>query len=1007
MKKLYSIVLMATALLIGTNAWATEPSDIQAAFTNGGDITLTTNVVVTSPLQMYAQKEEAGKTVNLNLNGFTISTSSAKAIIELYKGTLNITGPGRIVTDANAEAIKVFGYCKDVADWSILNIGEGVSVESTKGSSTARLAANAISVLELRAKYCTYIKTDYAGIDLSDEYGVNVDPAPATYKTTYYVNGDVDGGARKRASVAAGNALVDNGTIDYSSSIYKAGTKVYSLKDSQNRTYEYVKLSAACAAFGVKVNVQPGAFVYGDKYGIKINGTIAVNGTNIPTVHIANGAEVKAAAEDVNATAVYSSGYGQFIIDGYVHGSTGVYVKSGSVVVNDGAKIQSDNNTGNGINSTGASSGINAGGNAISIEGDNAAYSSNGISLEINGGTIIAGEGGYAVEHENNDGTPANSNSVEINGGTFTGGTSGGVSIDNAGGKVVNVDLEGGTFTGDIETLIAAAGANNVIQEVVAQEGGQATVVIGKKEAGDEVEQPATPQEKEEFVFANDMSNDIVKLDATTANIAKTLPAGTTEVKYLSLTGTGAYTSTVTVEAGKTLKVGQIVMNANGRLIVEAGATLIVSGANGIFADNIENLVLKTSEAEQAIFLLNPAVAANKHPKATVEFITKSFMKAGVNVFQRFGIPTHTALESMECSDPSIRTRVWEYSAATDSWQEFGDLGSFDIHQLNVPFAGYNMISYRETPGLVYTMKGALVGNDDASLDANMHWTTFANSFSADIDVAQFVASINGTVDPTVYMYKVTNALTQEYTWEPVNATILADFHDESLSKIAPMRAFILNNKGTSAQLNAVNYASMVYAPATSVSNPAPRRAVASNNTAKLSVRIANEQGAWDKLYLLENDDFSAEYESGRDAEKYMNEDINVYAQAEEKQAILATNDLSDTYVGFSTVKGGKFTISFANVAGREFVLVDHETGARVAMVEGNTYEFTAAANSANDYRFEIVGAAKLPTAIENAEAVKSAKGIYTITGQYVGEMSVWNSLPAGIYVVNGEKLVK
>ena len=36
-----------------------------------------------------------------------------------------------------------------------------------------------------------------------------------------------------------------------------------------------------------------------------------------------------------------------------------------------------------------------------------------------------------------------------------------------------------------------------------------------------------------------------------------------------------------------------------------------------------------------------------------------------------------------------------------------------------------------------------------------------------------------------------------------------------------------------------------------------------------------------------------------------------------------------------------------------------------------------------------------------------SAKGIYTITGQYVGEMNVWNTLPAGIYVVNGEKLVK
>ena len=138
-----------------------------------------------------------------------------------------------------------------------------------------------------------------------------------------------------------------------------------------------------------------------------------------------------------------------------------------------------------------------------------------------------------------------------------------------------------------------------------------------------------------------------------------------------------------------------------------------------------------------------------------------------------------------------------------------------------------------------------------------------------------------------------------------------------------------------------------------------------------------------------------------------MNDDVNIYAMADMKASIVAAEDINNTYVGFSTVKGGEFTISFANVEGREFVLVDHETGARVAIAEGNTYEFTAAANSANDYRFEIVGMAKLPTAIENTEAVKSAKGIYTITGQYVGEMSVWNSLPAGIYVVNGEKLVK
>ena len=138
-----------------------------------------------------------------------------------------------------------------------------------------------------------------------------------------------------------------------------------------------------------------------------------------------------------------------------------------------------------------------------------------------------------------------------------------------------------------------------------------------------------------------------------------------------------------------------------------------------------------------------------------------------------------------------------------------------------------------------------------------------------------------------------------------------------------------------------------------------------------------------------------------------MNDDVNMYVTADEKMAIFATDNLENTYVGLSTVKGGNYTITFANVQGEELTLIDHETGAKVAIAEGNTYAFTAAANAVNDYRFEVVGAAKLPTAIENTEAVKSAKGIYTITGQYLGEMNVWNSLPAGVYVVNGEKRVK
>ena len=974
MRKIYSLVLMATALLIGTNAWADTLAELQAVFTNGGDYTLTEDVVVKSPLQMYAKSTETGKTVNLNLNGKTISTTSAKAIIELYKGTLNITGPGRIVTTAKSEAIKVFGYTEDVpdcADWSVLNIGDGVSVESTGTS-----GANAISVLGFYgAKYYAYVTKEHAG-EVFDGEGGRLNYIGDTNYETLKDADYVYKGAKTTCTDKSGtpNALYTSGKIDYYTSWPKASAVKSQVVGSE--TIEWCSIGENSKAFGVKINVMAGAFVYGDKYGIKINGTIRSNGTNIPTVHIANGAEVKAAAEAPEATAVYSSGYGKFVIEGYVHGSTGVYVKAGQVSVEDGAKIQSDNNTGDGIEAINKGSGINAGGNAIAIEGDNGAYSNEGISVEVNGGTIIAGEGGYAVQNLNNAETQANPNAVEINGGTFTGGAAGSVAIDNASGKVVNVDLEGGTFTGDIETLIAAAGAGNVIQEVVAQEGGQATVVIGKKEAGDEVEQPDTPQEKEEFVFANDMSNDIVKLDATTANIAKTLPAGETVVKYLSLTGTGAYTSTVTVEAGKTLKVGQIVMNANGRLIVEAGAKLIVTGANGIFADDIENLVLKTSEGNPSIFLLNPEVANNRHPKATVELTSKSYRESGKNVYQRFGIPSYTNDVRMEYKDPSSSTttyiQMWDYSADkwTESWIAVPAATGLNVG-VSGPFGCFDLASNNaKNAPMTYLFKGALVGNSDATMAFNSKFNPYANSYMAPIDIKTLVNRLADNypeLSAAVYVYVA--LANDNYTWLPLAQSDFTGWDVPAVTKIDPMQAYMLYMIPGNTSNATVSYKDNVYDPfITNASNPAPAHRAKAAKKNFLKLNIADESGVvFDNARILEDNQFGEEFDNGYDVNKYMNEKVNLYVMSQDEAwSTLASDDVLNKYIGVNVAQSGVYTISVAH-NGLDYALVDLENNQVIDLVEGNTYNFFQEAGK-NDARFQVVKVSKVPTALEDVQ---------------------------------------
>ena len=47
------------------------------------------------------------------------------------------------------------------------------------------------------------------------------------------------------------------------------------------------------------------------------------------------------------------------------------------------------------------------------------------------------------------------------------------------------------------------------------------------------------------------------------------------------------------------------------------------------------------------------------------------------------------------------------------------------------------------------------------------------------------------------------------------------------------------------------------------------------------------------------------------------------------------------------------------------------------------------------------------PTAVENVQNVKKAEGIYTVLGKYLGAADQLDKLPAGMYIVNGVKIVK
>ena len=987
MKKLYSIVLMAAALLIGTNMQAatlTASSDAElrakwAQAANKDVIQLTNDFTLSETLVLgTASMDDDADTITLDLNGRTLSfTKAAKNMFIISHGKLivktSLAGGKIIASNKNSskaqEVFLVLGSDKEIdaktaTPFSHLIIDAGVYVEAQ--------SQNAISV-----------------------DGINGNWAPTS---TAVVHGNISS-----SSVA---------------------TKPYTTKEAG---------VAKALANGARIDVL--GRVNGAKYALKVNGTVKkpANTAHSPYILVKGTLETPVYSSSLSGTsdekakfaiAAYSSGYARWRIEGTCEGATAVYAKGGELDIEDATIKSNYEGDYKAPSAEQKGSGANSAGSAIVIESKNG-YPGD-ISVTISGDTKVSAENGYAIEEVVTTKETSEVQALVIEGGVFEGGKIGGtdeapvygsiiVSEKTAGSEDAYIEVAGGQVTNGSATLgeqsladyLSTSGKTHITY--VENEEGQSVMVISEGSA---------PVGNAAVAGSTGAVNWKHLDDATTA-MAETLTA---DLTLAELEINQAYAQTLTIgdpenadesKRAVTLTIGRVVLGKNAQIIVNPGSKLIVTGEQGIVAPVASNIVLQANEAKRATFLFHPNVTSNRHPNATVEFFSKSFVDGSNYASQRFGIPTFgelTSVDAVNSTDESIkvRTRFYNFNKDANSWVSLGYINgagsdpAFDKTQMADPFAYYQMYNYATTANTKVIMKGQLFGNESPDLAVRGNfWNGFANSYMGPINIEQLLGMIPDAVDKAIYLYDIT---ANQATWEPINLVLI-----EPTDAIQPMQPFLVRNANAANAID-VNYADAVYyTPSGSGESkpgaaPAPRRALNNMTKAKLIVKGEN---CIDRVVVAEGEDFSAEFDNGYDAAKFMNDGINMYVSVDEKMSIFATNDLNNTYVGFKAINGGNYTIEFANVQGAELTLIDHETGAQVAMVEGATYEFTAAANSTNDYRFEIVEPAKLPTAIENAEAVKSAKGIYTITGQYVGEMSVWNTLPAGIYVVNGEKLVK
>ena len=1026
MRKFYSLVLIAAGLLIGTNAWAGDHSiSLGAAFddawqdvaTNGGKITLNSDITVSTGKIYWLGTENmdgVAKTVEIDLNG---NTMEFKGQFLLTHGTLKITTPagteGSIDGKKSANLFYVTGSTNKTVDPSVdganyfthLYIGEGVTVKQSADGYKA-----AIRIEEVYGGSEAYgVRIDVHGTVEGQKYGIQTGGYLGSKK--YFDDkmtklNDIVPAALNKGEVTLASIVNPNSVSLVNNKPFYAQVKN---AKTVNKTYTY-----DAGDFAVD-NIKNHTFGTDDDE--KYSSYVHIYPTGIVKAQEAIHGNV---GDSDQPFGIYAGGYGRWKVEGYVRGCTGALVKSGIVdfenatVEGTGTVYTTANNSKSGSAATGSGIVISTedsyvGESQVTVKGDSYIAANHGYALEE---IITTGEGDSKVD------------AITIDGGTFAGGkisdtqegtikitevtanqentvTINGLSVTGTGANITT-ETDGVSIGG--KTLEQYFSDKDIHITTVPDGDGTSTYVISIGDA-------PTPGN---LVSTNaDNSNASVKWITNTEDVIETgrhLKLAELEINdFTDNEKTDPREQTLTIQSGATLEVGRVILGPKAHIIVKAGGKLLVTGTDGIIANQYDNITLESSESAQAIFLFHPLVSSNRHPNATVKLTSKGYVKGGdynKKVWQRFGVPAYTsnvekgAVTRKSTNQIEYNDAGWiaAYDYSIDNWISMPDEDAF------VPFQCYEASSVATEPNhTIYTFKCPLMGNSDFTLPLNEYteWNYYANSYMAPIDIEQMLTSFvtnEAKVKGTVYVYR-----SEDNWWDNINLGQLGYFPTAAQTQIDPMQAFIFQKNAEGTADAVINYKKHIYNPdptTTPVAAPVRDREVYS----AAIVEIEAADGAKDKLYLIESDKFTADFDNGYDAAKYMNnESFNIFAG--EQLGIIATDNLEGTAISMTSKAQTSFTMTFNNVTNMEYAIRDNLTGTETAIEEGATYMFSVAADANIEGRFEIVPVAKMPTAIENIEATAAAKGIYTVSGQFVG--NDYHSLPNGIYVVDGKKIVK
>lgn len=944
---------------------------------------------------------------------------------KFVKAATKISGVKTIVTDVRLATDEIADVFAEYTDATLGN----VEIDATATSSQSLDFADAVTLAgsnELRLiKYVAYKGTiDITGKDivfanggLTVQNGSLTITGTGTIRSTndanntnclFQVNGKATDAANYSTLTIGENVTIDGGYC---------AIGVFGISNGAN-------------AYGVTVNMN--GTLLNQKMAVTINGNVNATTGNVPVINL-NGT--------INCYNVgaYAAGYGIWNVAGSITTtpaadrtkSSAFAAKSGQININDGAVLVG---AGDGSRVEAFSNGVISSGAALQLE-SNGVYAG-GMNIAIADGATLRSNGGWYAIYEYvanaNDDTAVDD--IDVTGGNFQGGILVSQSLAAKGGFV-----SGGKWSVDvIANCVTGKTTNPITEDPYFFEVGDPTIATA--EIKNEGTNNAVLTNTDGETYAESYSSPAVGTDAdvktTTATNQVVISENTdvvvdqtdenkstiVEVKKVTVEGDAA----LTVTEGATLMVGAgaVLLDENtttGGLTVEAGAALVVDGL--VYGSTADNFVIEGEEGKSGIVLFSPETefVREDHPTATYRFTSKSFYDYtnAKWVYQRFGMPSHDGVVTMKSTNTAVSSYVYTWNG-----EDWGAPAAMPAEGLvyndatkAVPFQCYQLASTNvKASPTTYDFVVELMGNADAPLQFKAGWNPYANSYTAPIDIKSFLNDVlaNTTtatgIDATIYLYK--DLGNDTYTWQGINlgnagksyrvrenGAMVKKTYDAT---IEPMQAFIMKlGAGTDAQAD-INYLNNVYNPAMGI---APSSAPVRSRYNEVQVGAYNET-YWDNISLMEGDLFSAGYDNGYDAPKYdFNRGLSLYVMnGETRMERVATDNVEGLFIGIDAPQAGTYTLDFSDVQGMNYALVDMTTHATITISEGTEYTFYAA-QGADDYRFQLIPARPVTTGMEDVEVAPAAKGIYSLTGQYLGEDV--KALPAGVYIINGAKVIK